>query len=148
MNAPVGGTTRLVRNIVALAAVFAVASCGGGSGGSSPTGPGQGLVLVEFAQAAVDNVPLNRVLEFRFSEAVDDSTITSASIQLREGPDFGSSVAGAFSVRDGAEALVCGGTFLILDDVVTTGATLGSCARTLTASGAVRCIGSAVAFAR
>lgn len=57
-------------------------------------------------------------------------------------------VAGAFSVRDGAEALVCGGTFLILDDVVTTGATLGSCARTLKASGAVRCIGSAVAFAR
>ncbi len=78
---------------------FLGASCGGGSGGPGPDGPGQGLVLVGFLQAGVDNIPLNRTLEFDFSEPVDPSTVTDGSLQVREGPAFGITVPGTYRVR-------------------------------------------------
>lgn len=69
--------------------------CGGGSGGAGPDGAGQGLILVRFDQASIDNVYLNQVLRFTFSEALDPDSVTAASVQIRSGPKFGLSVAGA-----------------------------------------------------
>jgi hypothetical protein len=53
---------------------------------------------VSFLQAGVDNAPLNTILEFRFSEAVDVSSISPASLQIREGSAFGLTVPGTFRV--------------------------------------------------
>lgn len=55
-------------------------------------------------------------------------------------------VAGAFRVRPGADALLHGAHVLLIDDVLTTGATIAECATTLVAAGA-RCV-TAVTFAR
>ena len=55
-------------------------------------------------------------------------------------------VAGAFRVRPGADALLHGAHVLLIDDVLTTGATAGECAATLVAAGA-RCA-TVVTFAR
>lgn len=82
--------------IVAMA-VFSTA-CGGAGGGQGPSGAGQGLVLVSFIQAGIDNIPLNEVLEFRFSEPVNAATINPASIQIRQGNAFGATVKGTFEV--------------------------------------------------
>ncbi len=55
-------------------------------------------------------------------------------------------VAGAFRVRRGAEAMLHGAHVLLIDDVLTTGATAAECAVTLVAAGA-RCV-TVVTFAR
>jgi len=47
-------------------------------------------------------------------------------------------VAGAFRVRPGHEARIEGRNVLVIDDVMTTGATVEACARTLKRSGAAR----------
>jgi ComF family protein len=47
-------------------------------------------------------------------------------------------VAGAFSVRPGAEAAISGKSILLIDDVITTGATVGAAARVLKKAGAAR----------
>jgi len=57
-------------------------------------------------------------------------------------------VAGAFTVRDHGKERLSSGAFLIVDDVLTTGATLEACARALKSAGAPRCAGAAVALAR
>jgi len=73
-------------------------SCGGASGGEAA---GRGLSLMNFSHDGVDNAVLNQVLFFEFSGNVAPATITQASIQIREGPAFGASVAGTYIV-DGA----------------------------------------------
>lgn len=84
--------------IAALAAVLGLImpSCGG----SSAENAGRGLSLMSFIQENVDNTVLNARLEFIFSSAVNASTVTSASLQIREGPSFGRSVEGTFVVED------------------------------------------------
>lgn len=47
-------------------------------------------------------------------------------------------VAGAFTIRKGRESVVAGKSVLLIDDVLTTGATLTGCARTLLKAGAAR----------
>jgi hypothetical protein len=80
-----------------LAALFACTSaCGSGGGGGG--GGGSGLVLVNFLQASEDRIPLNQVLEFRFSGDLDPDTVSPASIQIRQGPAFGASVEGRYVV--------------------------------------------------
>jgi len=74
-----------------------VPACGGGGGVAD--GTGQGLVLLAFSHSGVDNAVLNSRLTFRFSEAVDVATISTASIQVREGPSFGATVDGSFFVN-------------------------------------------------
>lgn len=83
---------------LALCGGLFVASCGGGQGGPGPNGAGQGLVLTTFEQDAVDNLALNSVLSWIFSEPVDPASVNSASIQLRRGGQFGASVPGSFRV--------------------------------------------------
>ena len=47
-------------------------------------------------------------------------------------------VSGAFALRPGAEASIAGKCVLLVDDVITTGATLGECSRLLLTAGADR----------
>lgn len=83
---------------VASAVSLALPACGGGGGGPGPDGAGQGLELVTFIQNGVANVPLNEVLEFRFSEPVDPATINVSTLQVRRGPGFGQAVFGQMQV--------------------------------------------------
>jgi len=86
-------------SLIAFGVGSLVTACGGGAGGP---GAGQGLVLLSFNVEALDNVALNTQLVFEFSEPVDPSTITAASLQLREGGAFGLSLPGVYMV-DGAK---------------------------------------------
>ena len=54
---------------------------------------------MSFLQDGVDNVELNRKLEFRFSEAILASSVDTSSIQIRRGDQFGASVPGTFRVE-------------------------------------------------
>jgi ComF family protein len=56
-------------------------------------------------------------------------------------------VAGAFAVRRGARRRIAGARVLLVDDVVTTGATLAAAARALRSAGAASVVGFAVARA-
>ena len=96
MNIFLRGRSLLTLSLIAIVAVVS-ASCGGGGGGSE--GAGRGLVLLSFSESGVDNVVLNKRLTFKFSEGVDAGTINNASIQLREGPSFGLTVAGTFTTQ-------------------------------------------------
>ena len=84
-------------SVVGLA--LASTSCGGGTGGAGSGDTLSGLVLVDFLQSGQDNMPLNRVLEFRFSSPLDPNTIGPASIQIREGPSFGQAVFGKYIIQ-------------------------------------------------
>ncbi len=92
-------TGALVGGVLALGLCLLVASCGGGAGGPGPNGAGQGLALLSFSHDSVDNVPLNAILAFNFSEPIDVQTVTTAAVQLREGPAFGLTVPGLFKVQ-------------------------------------------------
>ena len=57
-------------------------------------------------------------------------------------------VGGAFRVRPGMERAVAGHHALLVDDVLTTGATMSGCARALLAAGALSVSGLALARER
>jgi len=86
-----------VAALIATSLLLFTASCGaGGEGGVEAAG--QGLVLTNFYQAGQDNLPINRILRFAFSEAVDAASVTPASIQIRQGDNFGLTAQGKFRV--------------------------------------------------
>lgn len=88
-----------LRTLVAAGSLSALAlltpACGGG-GNTHDSNPTGSMALISFLQAGITNSALNQVLEFRFSQPVDPDTLTAASLQVREGPAFGSTVAGVF----------------------------------------------------
>ena len=86
--------------LIALTIAVVTASCGGTSGGPGPTGAGQGLNLVTFEQEATDNLALNRVLRWVFSESLDAGSVDGSSIQIRSGPQFGEEAPGTFRIDD------------------------------------------------
>jgi len=94
---------RIALGFLFSALLLPLSACGGGGGGGG-VATGSSLVLLSFSAEGVDNIALNQVLEFRFSEDVDPSTITAASIQLREGPSFGRSVPGVY-ITQGSSVL-------------------------------------------
>ncbi|MDJ0520809.1 MAG: Ig-like domain-containing protein [Planctomycetota bacterium] len=93
--------SRLALAGIVLFMALGPAACGGAGGGPGPDGAGQGLELLSFSDAALDNVPLNCRLRLDFSEPVDPATINNASIQIRQGPSFGVTAPGELIV-DGA----------------------------------------------
>jgi ComF family protein len=56
-------------------------------------------------------------------------------------------VEGAFALRNGAHKKIAGGSFLLVDDVLTTGATMRACARILKRGGAKRVVACSVSLA-
>jgi hypothetical protein len=64
----------------------------------------KGLVLIDVSVAGFDGVPLNEIIEFEFSEAVDPDTVRPDTIQIREGPNYGKQVPGFFRI-DGNKVL-------------------------------------------
>src|SRR5688500_12955110 len=91
-------TSRALAALAALSVGGLVTGCGGGGGsGSGDTLPG--VILVDFIQAGQDNVPLNRVLEFRFSSPIDPNSVGPSSMQIRQGPLFGSQIFGKYIIQ-------------------------------------------------
>ncbi len=89
------------RSIVAVAAValaLGASGCGGGGSAGGPSTP-TGIVLVDFLQRGQGNVPLNRTLEFVFSDAIDPASVGPDSFQIRQGPAFGPQVTGVSVVQ-------------------------------------------------
>ncbi|MDJ0522214.1 MAG: Ig-like domain-containing protein [Planctomycetota bacterium] len=92
-------TNRVVGALCILAlgiSALVIPACGGGGGGEAA---GQGLILVNFSQDSIDNAVLNTRLRFEFSSPVMGTTINSSSIQIREGDQFGATVAGTFHIQ-------------------------------------------------
>ena len=54
-------------------------------------------------------------------------------------------VGGAFSIIEGAEIKIKGKKILLLDDIFTTGTTIGECAKVLNSNGAAEIYGIALA---
>ncbi len=71
----------------------------------------------------------------QLSEALERSTAASSQIALQPA-ERGANVTGAFRVASGLERGLAQAPILLVDDVLTTGATAGECARVLVGAGA------------
>lgn len=79
-----------VRTQAALAAgLFLAAGCGGDGGGES--GP---LLVVSVNAAGREGLPVNQAIRIRFTRSVDPSSVSEATIRMREGPRFSRQVPG------------------------------------------------------
>jgi ComF family protein len=88
-----------------------------------------------------------RALGLRAVDALERAERTAAMHALGR-VERARNVGGAFRVRPGLERAVAGRHALLVDDVLTTGATMSGCARALLAAGALSVSGLAVARER
>lgn len=96
------------------------------------------LIARRFNQAAILAGEVARVAGLRYEPLVLERTRTTASqVGLSRGARQ-RNVAGAFAVPPNREAHVKGRKILLIDDVITTGSTVGACARALRRAGAAR----------
>jgi ComF family protein len=85
-------------------------------------------VLLATAAAAESRIPFRAVLE-RTRDTAPQFELDRRARRRNVG--------GAFGLKPGAEVMVCGRWPILIDDVVTTGSTLGACAEALYEAGAV-----------
>lgn len=96
------------------------------------------LLKRRFNQAAELSRELNRLTGIAWNPMILKRTRQTIS-QVGLTPDQRlSNVQGAFAVADGQGAAIDGRSILLIDDVITTGATVGACARALKKAGAAR----------
>jgi ComF family protein len=96
------------------------------------------LIGRRFNQAAVLAREVSRLSGIRFDPlALDRRRRTPPQVGLSR-QQRRDNVAGAFTVAPGAQARVTGAAIVIVDDVITTGATVNACARALKRAGARR----------
>lgn len=96
------------------------------------------LLARRFNQAAILAREVSELAGLRYEPLLLERTRSTASqVGLSRGARQ-RNVAGAFAVPPRREARVSGRRILLLDDVITTGSTVGACARALRRAGAVR----------
>ncbi|HEX2561661.1 ComF family protein [Phenylobacterium sp.] len=95
------------------------------------------LIARRYNQAAEIARPLARLSGLAYAPDVLKRIKATPTQGGRSGPGRRRNVAGAFAVPASKAALVRGRRVLLIDDVLTTGATTGGCARALLAAGAV-----------
>jgi len=96
------------------------------------------LMRRQFNQAALLAREISRLSGVTFDPFVLDKTKSTPTQVGSSAAQRAANVAGAFGVRHGARDRVAGRNVVIVDDVITTGATVGACARVLRAAGAAR----------
>lgn len=96
------------------------------------------LVSRRFNQAAVLALEVAELTGRRYEpQALLRTRRTLPQVGLSRGQRR-ENVAGAFSVSDGRRPALAGAKIVLIDDVITTGATVGACARTLKRAGVAR----------
>jgi ComF family protein len=98
-----------------------------------------------YDQAALVAQVAGRALGLPSSRALERRRATVAQFELGRG-ERAANVAGAFEVKNPERSAVAGRWVLLVDDVVTTGATLAACGEALVRAGALAV--SAIAVAR
>ena len=96
------------------------------------------LFLRRYNQAALLAAALGRLSNRPSSPDLLERTRATASQGHLTPAERANNVAGAFRLRPRASVALAGKTVLLVDDVLTTGATVSACARTLLRAGAAR----------
>lgn len=96
------------------------------------------LLLRRFNQAATLSQEIARLTGLRYEPMVLARTRATPSQVGLSRPARRRNVAGAFAVPRRFAARVAGANVLVVDDVITTGATVGACAKVLLKAGAAR----------
>lgn len=89
-----------------------------------------------FNHAALLAAPVAETLGLPMDAALLERVTPTAPQRTLTGPERRANVRGAFRVRASAAAIVRGQALLLVDDVLTSGATAAECTRTLLAAGA------------
>lgn len=96
------------------------------------------LLFRRFNQAATLSQEVSRLTGLRYEPTVLGRTRATASQVGLTRSARRRNVAGAFAVSSRCKARIEGANVLLVDDVITTGATVGACARVLLRAGAAR----------
>ena len=96
------------------------------------------LIRRQFNQAALLCQEISRISRIQFDPFILRKTRTTPTQVGSSAAQRARNVAGAFAVSDGARDRVEGRNVIVVDDVITTGATVSACARALRAAGAKR----------